>query len=128
MDKISIKELLESLFGEKFRFHPEFIEEYDRLVKESGEEEKINNLLVRRLSAIIELGNRDYGLKWLEHLKDYGNMYSLHVDTNTQNYRLLFSKSSNKKYFLHMFYERSGKKKSSYESHVPIAISRRDNN
>ena len=128
MDKISIKELLESSFGEKFKFHSEFLGEYDILVKESGEEEKINKLLIRRLLAIIELGNCDYGLKWLEHLKNYGNMYSLHIDTNNHNYRLLFSKGSNKKYFLHMFYEKSGKKKTSYETHVPIAISRRDNN
>ncbi|MBR3933021.1 MAG: hypothetical protein IKJ68_03805 [Clostridia bacterium] len=128
MDKISIKELLESTFGDMFLFHPEFLIEYDELIKESGEVRKINKLLVRRLYAIIELGDPDDGLPWLEHLKAYDNMYSLHINTNTQNYRLLFSKSSNKKYFLHMFYERSGKKKSSYESHVPIAISRRDNN
>ena len=128
MDKISIKELLESTFGDMFLFHPEFLIEYDELIKESGEVGKINKLLVRRLYAIIELGDPDDGLPWLEHLKAYDNMYSLHINTNTQNYRLLFSKSSNKKYFLHMFYERSGKKKSSYESHVPIAISRRDNN
>ncbi len=128
MDKINIKELLESFFGNMFLFHPEFLVEYGELIKKSGEEKKITNLLVKRLLAIKELGHPDDGLPWLEHLKSYDNMYSLHINTNTQNYRLLFSKSSNKKYFLHMFYERSGKKKSSYESHVPIAISRRDNN
>ena len=96
MDKISIKELLESTFGDMFLFHPEFLIEYDELIKESGEVRKINKLLVRRLYAIIELGDPDDGLPWLEHLKAYDNMYSLHINTNTQNYRLLFSKSSNK--------------------------------
>ena len=80
------------------------------------------------MSAIIELGDIDYGTKWLEHLKEYDNMYSLHVDTNNKNYRLLFSKKSKKKYFLHMFFEKSGKEATSYDKHVPIAIDRRDNN
>lgn len=127
MDIINIKELLENQFGDAFQFHPKFYEEFSELVKNSGEEEKITSLFIKRLFAIIELGDIDYGVKWLEHLKEYKNMYSLHVDTSNKNFRLLFSKKSKKKYFLHMFYERSGKEASSYAKHVPIAIERRDN-
>ena len=126
MDTI-IKDLLESKFGDSFQFHPAFYEEFSELVQKSGEEKRIINVLVRRLLSIIELENIDYGLKWLEHLKKYGNMYSLHIDTQRKNYRLLFSKKDDKKFFLHMFYERSGKDDTSYAKHVPIAINRRDN-
>lgn len=60
------------------------------------------------------------------HIKNYGNMYSLHLDADSKNYRLLFSKSQEGKYFLRMFYEKSGKTATSYAKNVPIAISRRD--
>ena len=128
MDKINIKELLNNKFGDTFQFHPMFFEEFSRLVENTGEEKKIINLFVKRLFALIELGDIDYGLQWLEHLKNYGNMYSLHIETNNKNFRLLFSKKANNKYFLHMFYEKSGKRNTSYEKHAPIAIKRRDNN
>lgn len=127
MDIIN-KELLQKYFGNKFEFHPKFFEEFTELVVKSGQEKKIINAFIKKLSAIIELGDIDCGQKWLEHLKEYDNMYSLHVDTNNKNYRILFSKKSDKKYFLHMFFEKSGKKATSYSKHVPIALERRDNN
>lgn len=125
MDKIDIKELLQKVFGNVFEFHPKFYEDFFELVANSGQEKKIVKAFIGKLSAIIELGDRDYGTKWLEHLKEYDNMYSLHVDTNNKNYRILFSKKSNKKYFLHMFFEKSGKEATSYAKHVPIAMGRR---
>ena len=71
MDIIIIEELLQKSFQNKFKFHPEFSKEFIDLVSKSGEERKIINQLNRRMNAIIELGNKDYGLKWLEHLKKY---------------------------------------------------------
>lgn len=128
MDNIDIKTLLEKMFVNTFEFHPKFYDDFVELVTKSGQEKKIIKILINKLSAIIELGDRDYGTKWLEHLKEYGNMYSLHIDTNNKNYRLLFSRKSNKKYFLHMFFEKSGKGDTSYAKHVPIAMERRDDN
>ncbi|MBO5417916.1 MAG: hypothetical protein J6A50_04850 [Clostridia bacterium] len=127
MDKIYIKEILKISFGDRFEFHPKFYDEFSELISKSGQETKIVKAFIKKLYAIIELGDRDYGVKWLEHLKEYGNMYSLHIDTNNKNYRLLFSKKSKKKYFLHLFFEKSGKGATSYEKHVPVAIERRDN-
>ena len=126
MDKIDIRDLLQKTFGDRFEFHPKFYEEFTELIKNSGQEAQIIREFINKLNAIIELGDKDYGTKWLERLKKYDNMYSLHVDTRTQNYRLLFSKQSNKKYFLHTFFERSGKGATSYDKHVQIAIQRRD--
>lgn len=128
MDTISLKELLEKTFKDTFEFHPKFYEEFCELVKNSGEEKRIIKLLIEKLFAIIELKGIDFGTKWLEQLKGYDNMYSLHINTNSTNYRLLFSKRSEHKYFLHMFYEKSGKYATSYDKHVSIAINRRDNN
>ena len=128
METIDIKELLLKQFGDTFAFHPAFYDDFTKLVLNSGEEKKIVSLFLRRLLAIVELDGIDYGVKWIEHLKKYKNMYSLHVDTENKNFRLLFSRTLDKKYFLHMFYEKSGKEASSYAKHVPIALERRDMN
>lgn len=128
MDRINIKELLQKNFGDRFEFHPDFYKEFEELVLNSGQEKRIVRAFIAKLRAIIDLGDIDFGIKWLEQLKNYDNMYSLHIDTNNQNYRLLFSKKDNNKYFLHMFFERSGKKATSYDKHVQIALERRDNN
>jgi len=127
MDSIKIKEVLEKELGDNFTFHPAFFEEFVELVGRSGSEKKLLNQFIQRLYAIMMLDNIDYGLKWLEHLKGYSNMYSLHLDADSKNYRLLFSKNGKGKYFLRMFYEKSGKKATEYAKHVEIAISRRDN-
>ena len=137
MEKITLKEyikdsneltnFLSSLYGSAYIFHEDFAPEFIDLISKSGSEERLIKLLIRRLSAIIELGNIDCGTKWLEHLKQYGNMYSLHLDADSKNYRILFSKSDQGKFILHIFYEKEGKGNTSYAKHVPIAISRRDN-
>ena len=125
-DSTDIKTMLEYRFGNTFEFHPAFYEEYVDLVGKSGSEEKLKQQFVNRLEASIALGDIDYGPKWLEHLKKYGNMYSLHLDADSKNYRLLFSRNKKGKYFLRMFYEKSGKKATGYAKNVEIAISRRD--
>lgn len=127
MDTIELKAIIEKEFGNTFDFHPAFFEEFVELTEKSGSQEKIIKQFVARLHAIIALGNIDFGPKWLEKLKKYENMYSLHIDADSKNYRLLFSKSKNGKYFLRMFYERAGKIATSYGPNVTIAISRRDN-
>lgn len=127
MDKIYIKELLNNDLLEIFEFHPDFFGEFEELIINSGQVKKILKLFVKKLYAIKKLNNIDYGPIWLEHLKAYGNMYSLHITTNNKNYRLLFSKKSKKKYFLHVFHEKKGKKITSYDTHVLKAIERRDN-
>lgn len=126
MDTLDIKELLSASFGEAFDFHPDFVDEFSSLIKKSGSEKQVIAQFLNRLDAIIQLGNIDYGPKWIEKLKNYDNMYSLHIDAARTNYRLLFSKNKNGKYFLHVFYEKSGKINTSYAAHVPIAIKRRD--
>ena len=126
MDTIELKDMIEKAFGNTFDFHPAFFEEFVELTGKSGSQRKLIKQFVERLHAIIALGNIECGLKWLEKLKKYDNMYSLHLDADSKNYRLLFSKNNNGKYFLRMFYEKSGKAATSYAPNVAIAISRRD--
>ena len=74
---------------------------------------------------IEKLNDAFSGLKWLEKLKHYDNMYSLHLSSSGKNLRALFSRTPDGKLFLHTFYEKSGKKDTSYKTHVPIAEERR---
>lgn len=126
MDILDLKDELERQFGNTFKFHPKFYEEFVDLISGTGYERKIILQFLRRLRSIIELGNIDCGLKWLEKLKKHENMYSLHIDECSTNYRLLFSKVGERKYFLRMFYEKDRKKNTSYDLNVEIAIVRRD--
>lgn len=127
MGTLDLNKLLELDYGNTFQFHPKFVEEFVDNIRRSGNAKKILKQFFNRLRMIIELGDIDYGLPWLEHLKEYGNIYSLHLDEGSTNYRLLYSKNNDGKYFLRMFYEREGKDATSYKKNVPIAISRRDN-
>ena len=126
MEILDLKTLLIDMFGNTFEFHPEFYKEFAELVSGTGFEKQVVNQFIFKLNAIIELGNIDHGPKWLEKLKTYDNMYSLHLDSKSYNFRLLFSKNDKGKYFLRMFYERSGKKATSYAPNVKIAIERRE--
>lgn len=126
MDIINIEKLLHEIYGDAFTFHPDFAEEFVELISESRKGKAIIKQFLRRLNAIMMNNNCDYGFPWLEHLKEYGNMYSLHIDADKTNFRLLFSRQSSGKLFLRMFYEKSGKKATSYDSHVQIALKRRD--
>ncbi len=124
MDTIELQELLDREFGDLFIFHPKFIDEFVELLKNSGVEFQLLNQFTRKLYMIIELGNIDCGLPWLEKLKKCEDLYSLHLKGGNKNFRLLFTKTSGNKYFLRAFYEKSGKSKTSYAPNIKIALER----
>ena len=121
-----VKEFLEHLFGDNFEFHPKFFEELSSLLFASGNQKIVIRKLINLLDTILQLDDIDYGPNWIEHLKEYGNMYSLHIVTRGVNYRLLFSKTTTGKLFLHAFYERNDSRVNSYANHVRKAIERRE--
>lgn len=125
MSTIEIEQAIRALTGDKIHFHPDFTSEFISLIDNSGIEAKIMNEFLRRVAMIEKLNDAYSGLKWLEKLKHYDNMYSLHLSSSGKNLRALFSRTPDGKLFLHTFFEKSGKKDSSYESHVPIAEERR---
>lgn len=125
MEELTVSKLLKEHFGSYYKYHNDFLSELSEAIDKSGESDKLIKTLIAKLMAIKKLDNIDFGLPWLEHLKEYGNMYSLHVKTQTGNYRLLFSREPNGKYFLRMFDEKSGKKQTSYAKNVKIALKRK---
>lgn len=60
-----------------------------------------------------------------EHLRKYGNLYSIKIKTKDSNIRVLYSYNGEGKIILNSFYEKSGKKATSYDKYAPIAIERR---
>lgn len=124
MDTIELNKILKKQFGNFFIYHPAFLDEFVSLTKESGCNKALVKEFLRKLNMILCLDNIDCGLKWLEHLKKYGNMYSLHLNVKSKNYRLLFSKTPDGKLFLRMFYEKSGKKVTSYSNNIDVAFRR----
>lgn len=125
MDELTVYQLLNKKFGNSFRYHEKFIQELSEAISNSGEKNKLVIKLIQKLSAIQNLDNIDFGLPWLEHLKEYDNMYSLHINVQTGNYRLLFTRERNGKYFLRMFDEKSGKKQTGYARNIKIALERK---
>lgn len=128
MDELSFKsELLKHNLLDKFIFHDFFVEEFVMSISNTGEESIILNQFIRRLKVILELDNLNCRIKWLELLKNCG-LYSLHIDTKSKNFRLLFSVESNGKIFLRLFDEKAGKKRTSYDNNIKIALDRKQIN
>lgn len=125
MDSLSDLELLTIKFKDKIVFHPLFTREFEDFLRKHGNQEVIIQMLYGRLIFILESG-KDYGIPWVESLKGEPNLYSLHIDVRSINLRLLYSRTSNKRLFLHAFYERGGKKNTSYNKSIQIAIERRE--
>ncbi len=126
MDILELQAELLRMFGQAYEFHPAFWEEFRSCTEKSGAEREIVKQLVKRLQMMKEL-RIDKGLPWLEQLKHEENLYSLHLNAGHTNYRLLFTKTISGKYFLTLFYERSGKRNSSYAPHIPVALERMKN-
>ena len=125
MDDLSFKTaLMKYGLCDHYEFHELFVEEFIASVSKSGEERIIVNQFFRRLAIIINLDNLNCGLPWLEPLKNC-DLYSLHIDTKSKNYRMLFSVQPNGKLFLRMFDEKSRKGKASYSPNIKIALSRK---
>lgn len=125
MDGASFKKkIIENNVSDSFIFHDLFVEEFVASVTNSGEEKLIINQFIRKLSLIKSLDNLNCGVRWLELLKSCG-LYSLHIDTKSKNFRLLFSVEKNGKIFLRLFDEKSGKKQTSYAKNIEIALDRK---
>ena len=98
MDGASFKKkIIENNLSDSFIFHDLFVEEFVASVTNSGEEKLIINQFIHRLNVIKLLDNLNCGLKWLEYLKSCG-LYSLHIDTKSKNFRLLFSVEKTERY------------------------------
>ncbi len=118
--------LLVALEEKNIIVHPAFFKEFIELVDKSGEKHKILDKTLKLLFFMQELGLDMCKHPKIEHLKKEGNLYSLHINTSNHNLRVLFSVRGEGKIFLHTFFEKEGKNKTEYRSHIPIAIKRRN--
>ncbi|MDF2952300.1 MAG: hypothetical protein K0S18_1883 [Anaerocolumna sp.] len=116
---IELKTLLEGT-----KAHPAVGKEIFELILGTGSEKEFIRLLGKQLEFIRQLGNRVIELAQFEKLKDYKNLYSMHLEGKTFNIRVLYSYGINCEIFLHCFYEKEGKSTSEYRTHAPIAIER----
>lgn len=106
--------------------HPECMGEIIQLIHKTGVEQRFLSILRRRLKALAEHREKVvlYEPENFESIKKVSDIYSMHIVANQLNLRVLFSFSKQGELLLHTFYERSGKKNSSYEAHLPIAKER----
>ena len=100
MEIVEFEQMLQNEYGNTFIFHPAFCKEFIESVSKSGVEKQIIKQLLNKLHAIIHLDNVDFGMPWLERLKQCDNMYSLHINEGKKNFRLLYSKTKSGRIFL----------------------------
>lgn len=122
-----LREYLEEYGKFNFHFHKSFITELVEFVKAVSFQQTFLNQLITILNNIREYTHNIYNVDSHEHLKGKNSsLYSLHMNCKNYNIRLLISfNQKDEPLFLVAFYERSGKRKTGYDSHTPIALTRR---
>lgn len=104
--------------------HASFLEEFYRLLKNelSGKETQIFKQLATQLENIKNMGRMVHMADRNERLKGSGNRYySIHLSSSQYNVRILvYITESGTPYFLSVFYERAGKKRSEYARHIAV--------
>ena len=75
------------------------------------------------LAKLKEYGDSAIGGKGapMEHLKGEAPLCSMRFPFATTNFRVLFVYQNEHIYILSVFYERAGKKKTSYSAYTPVA-------
>lgn len=100
----------------------EFCEEYFRIVDPLVDHEKIHERVSSYLNQLVELDIQILlNTEHFEKLTDCPDVYSMKIKRKGCNLRILFSYARNGSILLHSFIEESGKRKTDYSSHTPIA-------
>lgn len=116
--------LLELLspFGDTIWVHDLVVKELMSILRNSGSERKVFNLLAARLNLLQYFWERACELREFEPLG--GGIYSMHIDTANMNLRILYAFCDSKVYLLHAFFEREGKKRTDYTGKIELAQKR----
>ncbi len=125
MNKLKLlKELTNSL--ENFKIHPDLINDIIAISSQSGSEIQLLKKLNSALNFLKKFGNKAHlqPTNQFEKLKKENNMYSMHLQGNNFNIRILYSFLSDGTVLLHGFYEREGKAVTNYSSATKIARNR----
>lgn len=119
MNTKDILEIMEKLFS-GFLFHPKFIGEMHSLLKKelSGKEGQFFKMLGTQLSNIRNFGPMIHTIDNNEKLKGLTRTYySIHLQNNQFNVRLIIYFHNNNPLFLCAFYERKGKRYTDYSNY-----------
>jgi len=118
----------ELLFALKVQTHPAFCGEFEELIEHTGIQTRVMKLLLVRITMIHNMGIEalcaQQGNNYEKLKGDGRGLYSLHLQGNNMNYRVLLSALDDGAILLHSFYEREGKKNTGYHNAIPIAQER----
>lgn len=108
----------------QIRYHPNVLSELTKILAKSGIEQKFLQLFLTHLTQERELGIDAIKLEEFERIEDGIN--SMHLAVSSQiNIRILYSYLPDRSLvLLHAFYKRSGKRKTDYQSALPVAKQR----
>lgn len=123
----AVLQLTALLEHNKFRFHPAFVMELQKLLKTAlnGHESDFFRRLIKLLEQLDRNGKdiiRIDGHELLSHSRS--TLYSLHVQTKYINLRLIISFIGKTPVFLACFNEKSGKKRTGYQNYIQAAEDR----
>lgn len=121
----AIKLLFQILKDENLKLHESCWNEIQKLVFGTGQEALFLKKLAHRIDRLNSDGFKAIGSEGLEKLGHATNLYSMHVDTQTLNIRILFAFGiGNIQLLLLAFHEKEGKRKTDYSQKIPIAQQR----
>lgn len=128
MNRKNVLEWLLSYLGE-FRYHSDLLAELSDILQGSGCEQAFFKLLIVRLHMLSCKGKNaitDCPDHFERLLYNGGEVFSIILKRTGQfNIRILYSfLPSHEPVLLHAFYERSGKSKTNYSTHIPVALAR----
>jgi len=93
--------------------HPDVGVEITDLILHSGHEREFFKLFKTRLDQAKLLKHEVTYLNEFEKLGGYPNLYSMHLESDNFNLRILYSYNYTYELLLHCFYEREGKSQTS---------------
>jgi len=113
------------LDNEHLKLHKKCLTEIESLIFGTGQESDFIKKLTRRIDKLLKDGYKAIGTEGLEKLGYTSDLYSMHVDTQSLNIRILFALGeSNLKLLLLAFHEKEGKGKTDYSQKIPTAKQR----
>ena len=119
MNRDDILQFLSALLS-GFWVHKSLIDDLLPILSNSGSETKFFNLLLARLKWLLERGVQATTHKEFEPISN--GIYSMHMAGNGFNIRILYAFAPDQSpVILTAFFERGGKRKTSYEPYIPVA-------
>ncbi|HIZ83965.1 MAG TPA: type II toxin-antitoxin system RelE/ParE family toxin [Firmicutes bacterium] len=123
MGKIQELEKLKKLF-ENVNIHPDLLMDLHELVIGTGFEKDFFYLLTSKLNILCQLKHDATYRTDFEKLDGAPGLYSIKLKSSRFNIRIIYSYIKNGEILLHGFYERKGKRKTEYQSHIQISQQR----